>query len=416
MLALCLLFYPIPVASYTYYRDAESCDLVGDSDVYGIGIRISIYIQSLTAIIGLFASGPEILHTLRFGFNAIATGIVFNFLKDIIQHNGFLYLEYGIVASLLEFILWIFNGISILMVGIQVMKEIREETLFFFCYEYLAWNGSLIESPASELQQDYQIPLSAPYHLFKQGNRRNSMEKFSLKFNRAIGNLGYFSIAWTLLLSSILLGTRFWLDLEGSDFGHPSHCKAMINFYGYIDIYTENWQIFHIFSSVLLYYTVFSQSLGFSIVCFTFGFSDEFKKLGIYERPAELDVLPTSTSTRAKKWPVRFFVWLKRVHGFKTDDMIPYLPYTVLFPITSLTTTFPYYILFALISLIALISGIVWTEETIRVNNIDLSAATITSSGQLMSLIVTIFSSIPIWWTMLITLMAKLKRKRTANQ
>lgn len=126
MLALCLLLYPIPVASYTYYRDAESCDLVGDSDVYGIGIRISIYIQSFTAIIGLLASGPETLRTLRFGFNAMATGIVFNFLKDIIQHNGFLYLEYCIIVSLLEFFLWIFNSIFILKVGIQTLKEIRE--------------------------------------------------------------------------------------------------------------------------------------------------------------------------------------------------------------------------------------------------------------------------------------------------
>lgn len=120
------MLYPVRVASYTFYQDTASCDLVGDSDVYGIGIRISIYIQSFTAIIGLVASGPEILHTLRFGFNAIATGIVLNFLKDIIQQNGFLYLEYWILLSLLEFILWIFNCISILMVGIQVMKEIRE--------------------------------------------------------------------------------------------------------------------------------------------------------------------------------------------------------------------------------------------------------------------------------------------------
>lgn len=124
-LTLCLLLYPIPAASYTYYRDAESCDLVGDGDIYGIGIRISIYIQSFTAILGLVTSGPEILHNLRFSFNAIATGIVINFWKDI-HNKGFLYLEYWILLALLQSILFTFNFVSIIMVIEKITKENSE--------------------------------------------------------------------------------------------------------------------------------------------------------------------------------------------------------------------------------------------------------------------------------------------------
>lgn len=152
----------------------------------------------------------------------------------------------------------------------------------------------------------------------------------------------------------------------------------------------------------------------FSFFFFKFGLLAEFEKLGF----CVSNVLPTFT--KAKKWPVRFFVWLRGLYSSETDDfdiddMIHHLPYTILFLIASLPTTFAY-TLYIVLSLIAVISGIVWTEETIRVNNIDLSAATITSSGQLISLIVTIFTSIPIWWTMLSTLIAKWNRKRAKYQ
>ncbi|KAL6804821.1 hypothetical protein GGI42DRAFT_323004 [Trichoderma sp. SZMC 28013] len=175
----------------------------------------------------------------------------------------------------------------------------------------------------------------------------------------------------------------------------------MINFYVYVDIYAENWQMFDAFSSVLIFLKVLPYILSFSTSYFTFGLSTSVEKFGVYELSAESDVLPTSIE--AQREP-------------ETDHMISHVPYTVLFLITSLPTTFAYFILYTAVSLIALISGIFWTEETIRVNNIDLSAATITSSGQLMSLIVTIFTSIPIWWTILLTLIAKWNKKRAKTQ
>ncbi|KAF3075515.1 hypothetical protein CFAM422_002540 [Trichoderma lentiforme] len=291
-LALCLLVYPIPVASYTYYRDDESCDLVGDGDIYGIGIRISIYIQSFTAIIGLLASGPEILRPLRFGFNAIATAIVINFFKDI-NRNGFLYLEYWIIFAQLQFILWILNYISILMIIATTMKE--------------------------------------------------------------DSNLGYFSIAWTFLLSSILLVTQIWLYWDGINLGHHTDCKEMINFYVPVDMYAKKWHYFLRASSVLAASTLLPATVLGVVLYFILGFWVEFKKLNA--------------------------------------------SYTILFLITLLPTTFSPTISYTLVGLFALVSGIIWTEGTIRVNNIDLSGATISSSGQLISLIVTIFTSIPILWT-----------------
>lgn len=119
--ALCLLCFPAPAASYTYYPTAESCDIVGDGDIYGIGIRVGIYIQSFAAIVTLLGARAEDLRTLRVGFNAVATAVMINFLKDI-RRNSFVYLEFWIIFALLAFILVIFNWMSL---SIYMVKERR---------------------------------------------------------------------------------------------------------------------------------------------------------------------------------------------------------------------------------------------------------------------------------------------------
>ncbi|KAM6488421.1 hypothetical protein HDV62DRAFT_397011 [Trichoderma sp. SZMC 28011] len=328
-LALCLLVYPIPVASYTYYRDDESCDLVGDGDIYGIGIRISIYIQSFTAIIGLLASGPEILRPLRFGFNAIATAIVINFFKDI-NRNGFLYLEYWIIFAQLQFILWILNYISILMIIATTMKE-------------------------DEPPQDYKTLFLAFIFLLMHGVRRDIKQEFWLRLNQSID------------------------------------CKEMINFYVPVDMYTESWYCFLCVSSLLAASTLLPATIFGVVLYFTLGFWVEFKKLDASKPQAESDALILSSR--------------------KSD-----LGYAILFLITFLPTTFSPTILYTMVGLFALISGIIWTEGTVRVNNIDLSGATITSSGQLISLIVTIFTSIPILWTIFLAFFTGRNPQPAENQ
>lgn len=283
------------------------------------------------------------------------------------------------------------------------------------CYEFLAWNVTLIASPITEPVQHCWKPSCILYHILKQVKQALIevwKEEFWLKFDRSIGNLGYFSIAWTLLLSSALLGTQIWLYFTGLELGHSPGCKAMINLYAYIDIYNERWVDFNQVFSLLAAVTVLPWTVPAFTLYFASGLLFEFGKLGANELPAQLAEVPSSEIIR--KWTFRFFCMFGCLGiGVLITSQLACVG---LILIASLPTTFTFTIIYTLIGLFALVSGIFWTEATIQVNKIDLSGATITSSGQIMPLIVTIFTSIPILWTIIISFITERNKKPAEHQ
>lgn len=279
------------------------------------------------------------------------------------------------------------------------------------------------------------------------GVRRDIKEEFWLRLNQSIGNLGYFSIAWTFLLSAILLVTQIWLYWDGINFGHHPDCNEMINFYIPVDMYARKWHYFLRASSVLAASTLLPATVLGVVLYFTLGCWVELKKLNASKPQAESDAF----SFVEAQWQARvlaldvfhgltrnFFLDLVQLYkgissvfrrfwkippGWRMEPIWRILSsrksdlgYTILFLITLLPTSFSPTILYTLVGLFALVSGIIWTEGTIRVNNIDLSGATISSSGQLISLIVTIFTSIPILWTIFLAFFTGGNPKPAENQ
>ncbi|KAL6833704.1 hypothetical protein J3E69DRAFT_324753 [Trichoderma sp. SZMC 28015] len=361
LLPLSLLCFPVPVASYTYYQDAESCDIVGDGDIYGIGIRLSIYIQSFTAMIGLLVAKHEELCALRLSINAVVTAVIANFLKDI-HNDNFVYLEYWITFGLLEYTVCAFTTMSLC----SILIEAIEQTVHEFDLEH----GDLM--------------------LF--------LQNFQTAVRMLLKKAGCFSIAWSFLLTSLLFGIQIWIYFPGLHYGNNPKCNAEINFYGYIDMYNPLWVNFLRFLSIVggITIPVFAiDVLGF----FALGIYLEFEK--IYwskateppDGPGENIAFPglTVSDPITGNLTVAFLIkYVRRTLGHLSKSLLFYN--TLLF-----------------------ISGIIWTENTLKVNNIDLSAAPISSSGQLIALLIAIFTSVPTLWTIFVRIMEKKRLDRNAT-
>ncbi|EHK15320.1 uncharacterized protein TRIVIDRAFT_64765 [Trichoderma virens Gv29-8] len=329
LIAISLTFFPIPVASYTHYRDAESCDLVGDGDIYGKGIRYSLYIQCFTLILAPLGASTQDVHALRIGLNAVATAVIFNFLKDI-PRKGFLFLEFWIIVAMLQFILWVCNWISFMFVLKPVMRDTRLEVL----------------DPTSLL-------LSVFFFIVP----RKGADK-----------------------------EEFWGTLSQS-VGYRQGCEAKMNFYGNSDLYHKNWVAFLKAMCILSIPLIVSAIMNFLWIYFMhlLGFFDEFEQ-NPEDEPKSAPCTPCAvqkflvgcicSKLDTPNWP--YTTPPRIISGHKVSRMAKWC---------------------AAFGFVACVSSVIWTENTIDANNIDLSAATITSSGQLIPLIVTAFTSVPTLWS-----------------
>jgi len=97
-----------PTLQFTHYANVTAtavvssvkpCHLYGDSDSYGIGIRISLYLQFFAGLLVQIADLRNELKSIRLGFNVVATATVIN--TYIGTHQGsFAYLEWYLVSVL----------------------------------------------------------------------------------------------------------------------------------------------------------------------------------------------------------------------------------------------------------------------------------------------------------------------------
>ena len=53
LLLVLVLLYADPTIPFTHYAAERSCDLIGDTDVYGVGVRISFYLNWAAAYVAL---------------------------------------------------------------------------------------------------------------------------------------------------------------------------------------------------------------------------------------------------------------------------------------------------------------------------------------------------------------------------
>ncbi|KAL9578047.1 MAG: hypothetical protein Q9212_005976 [Teloschistes hypoglaucus] len=91
----------ITAASTHYLADLDSCQIVGDTDLYGIGVRVGLYLQWLSLFLALvFASPNEAIHAFT-ASNIITLAVFTSFLVGINDHgDGLVFVDFPIVVCL----------------------------------------------------------------------------------------------------------------------------------------------------------------------------------------------------------------------------------------------------------------------------------------------------------------------------
>ncbi|KAL8630938.1 hypothetical protein Q9189_003355 [Teloschistes chrysophthalmus] len=91
----------ITAASTHYLTDPSSCQIVGDTDLYGIGVRVGLYLQWLSLFLALvFASSNEAIHAFT-ASNVITLAVFTSFLVGINDDaDGLVFVDFPIVVCL----------------------------------------------------------------------------------------------------------------------------------------------------------------------------------------------------------------------------------------------------------------------------------------------------------------------------
>jgi hypothetical protein len=90
-----------PSLQFTHYSEKPgSCDIIGDPDTYGIGVRISFYLNWAAAFLALLFNRHEEHKGSRRAINAIAIAVVTNTLINTTK-GSFAMLEWYIVFSMI---------------------------------------------------------------------------------------------------------------------------------------------------------------------------------------------------------------------------------------------------------------------------------------------------------------------------
>src|SRR2546430_9844776 len=82
-IAICILQYFSPTAAITQFKDEPgSCHIIGDPDVYGLGIRISLYLQWIATLIAIFTADANRADMARTNSNIICAALYVNFFRN----------------------------------------------------------------------------------------------------------------------------------------------------------------------------------------------------------------------------------------------------------------------------------------------------------------------------------------------
>jgi hypothetical protein len=94
--AVAFLSHVSPSVQFTHYANSTSCDLIGDSDVYGIGVRISYYLAYFAGVAALLANHKTALRDCRRGVNIISVAVLVSVIRNTIQ-GSFALSEWNVV-------------------------------------------------------------------------------------------------------------------------------------------------------------------------------------------------------------------------------------------------------------------------------------------------------------------------------
>ncbi|KAH8682914.1 hypothetical protein BGZ60DRAFT_551817 [Tricladium varicosporioides] len=105
---IALLHFPVCLGITEYVNDnptvmvqsTQPCTLHGDSDLYGLGVRISFYLQFGVGLVGVWVGSTKEIKSLRLGFNTLSSALLIVLFRNA-NRGSFALLEWNIVGSLI---------------------------------------------------------------------------------------------------------------------------------------------------------------------------------------------------------------------------------------------------------------------------------------------------------------------------
>lgn len=343
-----------PSIQDTYYASVNDtivsesvspCHLYGDSDIYGIGIRISFYIQWSVIIIALVGGFEDEIKSTRRGFNIVSLAVMINTFHSV-ANGGFAVLEIFIVSTL------------VLLLSAYFITPFGGRTNI----RYVHTNNP----PGSKAVLEHtEVPI------FSLGAFRED----------PIG------IAVLLLIDTAFLFSQPWLYFKTFQRSNKRACRPIIwVFFRSIQLDERGWIIFVRFVSIIsVLVGIFTT--GLAIWALKFGlFGEDYneEEPEIFKRwkRAKAGLLPLIDLELSSplcgcipREPIRRFVGNARalLQGAKNNSMRI---------LVAMTGSF----------------FIAFVEMTIKVNNIDLRRVPLTSTSQLLPLLVGLFSAVSVLW------------------
>lgn len=140
LLALIAFVLAVPVDANTYYMsESDRCQLLGDVDLYGIGIRIGLYLQWTSILIALLIAPSESIPTFT-ASNIITFAIIISLLAGI--SNESLVVADWTIVTCLTFVLFI--GLT---PGVLINYSDHLGSTMMFCVLCIMYSVLLIPLP-----------------------------------------------------------------------------------------------------------------------------------------------------------------------------------------------------------------------------------------------------------------------------
>ena len=347
--AVILLFIQ-PSLQNTHYADentsfvlqsVEPCHIYGDPDLYGLGVRLSFYITWASLYVAIAFKASQEIRNARRSFNVVALAILINTYKSV-KDGSFAALEVFIVCNLVLFLSFLF------LLPFSVEEPEQDSA-------NLVNTTNTVDTPAS-----------------RKGTPRKDI----------------FGLGMSALIHAIFLCSQPWLYFTVPRQGSKQGCDAKIWILWTVHISGNGWitflkivAVFSIpFAAIIVTAGLFA--LGWAIASsLTRNKIEQVTSTRVQEghpggqtSDTTSDPVPSSDATL---WEGVKIFWgaVKRMGHFV---------------VSAISWKIPFLSLYAL--------PIAFVEKTIRINHIDLNNAPITSTSQLLPLLVAVFSALAVLW------------------
>ena len=332
-----------PSLQNTHYADentsfvlqsVEPCHIYGDPDLYGLGVRLSFYITWASLFFAIAFKANQEIRSARRAFNVVALAVLINTYISL-KNGSFAALEIFIVCNLVLFLSFLF------------LLPFRAE-------------------------EDEEVAVNANNAPGTNPSRKD-----------------YFGLGMSSLIHAIFLCSQPWLYFTVPRQGSKEGCDAKIWILFTVHISGNGWITFLKIVAVI--------SIPFAIIVILAGFfvlgwaiASSLKKNDSEQaRPATRGqgnnqgsqnsdgTTGSVNAADATAWQRIKILWgaVKNTTGFLAAALNWKIPFLALY-------AFP----------------IAFVEKTIRINHIDLHSAPITSTSQLLPLLVAAFSALAVLW------------------